>query len=256
MKRKAILIESSNVKDHTDLPGARVDIDNWNIFLRSDYGGAWADSEITILRKPYSGDMKAAIESSADTYCFVAFSGHGADGIVVLNDVYTNCPITELKPKGDKGTLIIDACRGVEEARQVSFARLQKFANEGREQIIANSKYGETLSLFEAKSPAVKFATTANSQLNNWLEALKAASKGLVEMYACAKGEFANENPSSGGFYTSLLLQSADEWSKGYSAGKIHTTKDAHDYAAKKLPRQQHPEYKPSWLSFPFASKG
>ena len=34
MERIAILIESSNVKDLPDLPGARKDIQNWNSFLQ------------------------------------------------------------------------------------------------------------------------------------------------------------------------------------------------------------------------------
>ena len=68
MKRKAILIESSDVKGHTDLPGARVDIANWELFLRSDYGGGWTDSEIVILRKPFSADVEKALDQPADCY--------------------------------------------------------------------------------------------------------------------------------------------------------------------------------------------
>ena len=74
-------------------------------------------------------------------------------------------------------------------------------------------------------------------------------------MLACSKGEAASENPSAGGYYTSLLLQSAQVWEGHEISPATHSTKDAHDYAARKLPSQQNPEYSPSWLVFPFAVK-
>lgn len=255
MKRKAILIESSDVKGHTDLPGARVDIANWELFLRSDYGGGWTDSEIVVLRKPFSSDVEEALDQPADCYCFVTFSGHGHEGTVVLNDHYESYPISGLRPKGDKGTLIIDSCRGADEAQTYSFSSMQSFANMSRSAIVAmNAQVAESLENFQ-KRESIKQAHTANASEVNWIKALIAASNGVVEMYSCAKGEIADEDPNSGGYYTSLLLQSAELWVKRASAEKIHTTKDAHTYAALKLHPQQNPEYKPSYLSFPFAAK-
>ena len=80
MKRRAILIESSNVTGHDDLPGARVDVTNWRNFLKSDLGGAWEDSEIVTLRKPASQEVDLQLNAGADGYCLVAYSGHGKDG--------------------------------------------------------------------------------------------------------------------------------------------------------------------------------
>ena len=77
--------------------------------------------------------------------------------------------------------------------------------------------------------------------------------RGVVEMLACAKGQAADEDPSAGGYYTSLLMQSAELWDQRTIQPSTHSTKDAHDYAAAKLPSQQTPEYSPSWIDFPFA---
>lgn len=257
MNRKAILIESSNAKNYDDLPGARVDIENWNTFLRSDYGGGWTDAEIVILRKPWSDDVDKALEVKSDCYCFVAYSGHGHDGTLVLNDAYQDCPIARLKPKGDKGTLIIDSCRGVTTARQYTFSKkAESFANESRQAILAkNALKGESMEIYESRE-VLKKAHTANAGALNWMKALKNSSNGTVQMYSCAAGEEADEDPDAGGAYTSLLLESAEVWSKQITTANIHNTKNAHDYAVKKLPPQQNPEYSPSWLYFPFAAKG
>ena len=78
MKRQAILIESSQIVGQPDLPGAKVDVDNWSAFLQSDEGGAWRGDEIAIFRKPSWTALQArlALEATTD-YVFVTFSGHG-----------------------------------------------------------------------------------------------------------------------------------------------------------------------------------
>lgn len=139
MKRKAVLIESSDVKGQTDLPGARVDIDNWKLFLESDLGGAWREAEIVVLRKPFSSDVTSAVNVAADVYCFVAFSGHGCEGSVVLNDHNDNCSVSVLKPTGNRGTLIIDSCRGEGKGRKLAFA------NQSDKMISFNAAIGDTM---------------------------------------------------------------------------------------------------------------
>ena len=122
MNRKAVLIESSNVSGQTDLPGARADVANWDEFLRSDLGGAWTHSEICILRKPFSSDLDRELKVASDYYCFVAFSGHGCEGSIVLNEHFTSYPISALVPKCDRATLILDSCRGFEDAARAQFS--------------------------------------------------------------------------------------------------------------------------------------
>ena len=97
-----------------------------------------------------------------------------------------------------------------------------------------------------------RLARTSNHR-SRWDTALQSTLKGTVEMLACAKGEDSNEHPFSGGFYTSLLMQSAERWDQRSTQPGIHSTKEAHDYAAAKIPPQQTPEYSPYSLAFPFA---
>jgi hypothetical protein len=261
MKRKAILIESSKVAGATELPGAVVDIENWRNFLKSDWGGAWRDSEIISLSQPGSSDVEAALNVDSDCYCFVAFSGHGSNGAVLLNEYWSNgFAISKLKPRSSRGTLIVDACRGVQDAEDY-FRKAQALENMsiantvvykalmGRSVIFASSAdLSERVQLMKRAGIVVDYR-------QRWDEALDASSNGIVEMLACAKGQAAGENPSAGGYYTSLLLQSADLWRHKTTSAKIHTTKEAHDYAASQLPDQQTPEYSPWWLAFPFAVK-
>lgn len=251
MSRKAIIIESSNVAGETDLPGARVDQRNWISFLKSELGGAWDESEIIPLNKPYSGDVEKLLDAHKDKYCFVAFSGHGSYGSIVLNDHFKRFPIDRLRPRGEKGTMIVDSCRGVEAAAQHSLAaneRLMKEANEGRA-IVANARRGQLTEFSVGKTlPGGRFDHSVR-----WRRALLDSGIGIVEMLACSKGEAAGENPRAGGFYTSLLLQSADLWQQAGGSGEVHWTRDAHQHAASKMPPQQNPEYKPLSLVFPFA---
>jgi hypothetical protein len=249
MKRKAVLIESSDVSGCNDLPGARVDVENWITFLRSDLGGAWKDAEIVTLRKPFTTQVEREVGVARDCYCFVAFSGHGCEGSVVLNDSVDSFPIAKLKPTGGRGTVVVDACRGIAEGR------IYNFANQSLASIALNAKSGETMELFESRTANVKAAAAVSEAFRNWVAVLENSAHGTVEMLSCAKGQSAQENPASGGFYTSLLLRSAERWSQRTTNEKVHTTKNAHDYAANNLPPQQTPEYSPIGLAFPFAAK-
>jgi len=258
MTRKAILIESSNVKDHHDLPGARLDVENWKNFLKSDLGGDWLDSEIVTLSKPWPSQVEAELKMAADCYCFLAFSGHGCDGSVVLNDSYTEFSIANLKPKSDRGTLIVDACRSVADPVALRANIKVAMANEAITKSIA-------LEAFQGRTVVLASQPQASEIINRmtrgigprvyWDKVVQGSTIGTVEMLACSKGEAAGEDASAGGYYTSLLLQSAQVWNNHTSAPASHSTRDAHNYAVANLPPQQRPEYSPSWLSFPFAVK-
>ena len=257
MKRKAVLIESSNVTGETDLPGARVDVENWKNFLKSDLGGSWTDSEIVTLHKPLSAAVENELKLAADCYCFVAFSGHGTDGAVVLNPGYTSFPVSQLKPAVDRATVIVDSCRGITPAQRVSFIKTATaFANEAQTELVAKNALEEgRATVFASHDSIYNRSTNFSMRQNNWEKAIKDSAKGIVEMLSCAKGQGAGEDPSAGGYYTSLLLQSAAKWLERTTTSKVHSTKEAHDHAASLLPAQQTPEYRPSWLAFPFAVK-
>jgi hypothetical protein len=258
MIRRAILIESSNVAGQTELPGARIDVRKWREFLKSDLGGAWTDDEITTLNKPWPSQVQTALTLGPDCYCFVAFSGHGCDGAVVLHDHYQEFPISSLKPKTNRAAIVIDACRGPAELVSFSASRKVAMANEylgeavaiqaGQAKSLEQSPYARALVVLN------RLTRTSNHR-THWDTALQSTLTGTVEMLACAKGQDSNEHRFSGGYYTTLLMQSADRWDQRSTQPGTHSTKDAHDYAASLLPPQQTPEYSPSWLDFPFAVK-
>jgi hypothetical protein len=255
MNRKAILIEASNVAGLTDLLGARVDIDNWNIFLQSETGGAWYSSEIRILRKPTSAQLDAELSAASNSYCFVAFSGHGSEGSVALNDQTHEFPISRLKPKGARGTLILDSCRGLVEAKRYAFASAALANAQIESRVLLNASVGRST---EFRGQAIlNRAINESAQIPTerffWDAIVENSSAGIVEMLACAKGQAAGDGGSAGGYYTSLLLESASVWRRASSETGQHSTKEAHDYAYKNLPPQQTPEYRPSTISFPFA---
>ncbi len=252
MKRKAILIESSNVIGQRDLPGARVDVENWNNFLKGFLGGSWQASEINILRKPSSALVTAHLNVEADTYTFLAFSGHGEDGSVCLNEAEQSVPLGNLRPRSPRGTMIVDACRGVAGGRY-SFSTHVALANAREGTVIAfNARDGRSTIQKEAKTVLEVYG--ALSLRGAWEQGFSSAT-GIVEMLACARGQGADEDPQAGGYYTSLLMESAEVWEKQRGTAKIHSTKEAHEYAKANLPAQQTPEYSPSWLAYPFAVK-
>jgi hypothetical protein len=192
-----------------------------------------------------------------DCYCFIAFSGHGEEGSIALNDYYTEYPVTELIPKCDKATVILDSCRGIQEAAQVQFSLSTLRAKAALVESIAIQASSAPRGWLVAKA-FTNTAAVSNAQnpyYANWNYALSKCAKGILQMLACSKGETAGEDPNSGGAYTSLLLQSAIEWNRRQTTEEIHSTKDAHNYAAPLLQPQQVPEYFPDWLAFPFGVK-
>lgn len=259
MSRFAIIIESSNVKGEEDLPGARDDADHWVEYLKSNLGGSWSDSEIQRLPKPSSKTLDIWLDTFKDRYCFVAFSGHGRhstkenETYVCLNESDRDYPISRMKPRGSKGTLIVDACRGTEDGQR-SVIKEATAMNEVLD--IANAlRNREQLVKLSASVPVTQAYQWRNYLRDNTLN-------GIVTMYSCNVGEAAGEyevgDARKGGYYSSTLIAVAEQWSrKSYSSG-IYTTKEAHDntviYFKKAFP-QQNPQYEPSYLKFPFAVK-
>ena len=215
MNRCAIIIESSHVANQDDLPGARLDAQNWKDFLESELGGAWENNEIHLLPHPDLEEVQAYIRTYRNDYVFLAFSGHGCEvgGHIYccLNDTEQHVDSESMTPL--IGTAVFDCCRGKPDS------------DDGR---------------------MVVAAISSNS----------------VRMYACAKGQGAEESPEAGGLYTSLLIDGAKERKKSFLPGhmsNVYTTHDAHVHAEREmltLAPQQTPEYDPDGLAYPFAILG
>ncbi len=244
MKRKAILIEASNVQGEDNLPGAAKDVMNWAKFLTSPLGGSWDSTELLpAYNKPRKAVISELLKAHQNWYCFVVFSGHGRDGSVVLNDQETQVPYKDLLPQGTKGTLIIDACRGVP----------REGIKEGAT-ALANSSFSNRRI---ANLSAMNEKASTETHKDVWLRALHGRMDGIVRMLSCSKGQDADEDPNAGGYYTSLLMDGAKEWQDDdITQDLVFSTLEAHDYAVDKLPQQQTPQYYPNRaVYFPFAVK-
>ena len=257
MKRKAILIESSNVLGENDLPGARIDIENWVRFLSSRIGGAWETDEIVILRKPSLSQLDYALKQASERYCFLAFSGHGADGVVALNDFSKQVPVSLLRPHGKKGVALIDSCRGKTETTKLDFG-IQKHADTLNE-AVANSvtlsaKEGRATNFSEKGAHTNELVELVYGRIRFKAE-LEKADAGIVSMLSCSSGEAAGESRTAGGYYTSALLGAAVSFHTVTKGEGFFSTKEAHDYAVRIMPKQQNPEYSPANRWFPFAIK-
>src|SRR5262245_57523212 len=121
MTRKAILIESSHIRGHDDLPGARADISSLYSFLDSPIGGWWFKHEIEILHHPTLQDLHSPIRNSSSAdYCLVYFAGEGhhvmGQGVqetrVCINDTEEES-VLKLNPGNDKCLVIADTCRRI-----------------------------------------------------------------------------------------------------------------------------------------------
>jgi len=250
MKRKAVIIYSHDVEGEKLLPGAAVDAENWKNFLLSDLGGAWNDTEIKVLRKPFSSDVSAELNVDKDVYLFVAFSGHGEDGTVVLNETLRSYSIENLRPKTNRGVLICDSCRGVAEYSKLSFG----FKQAANQLLVLNASTVRNKAYYQESTLAqYNFykETVSNYHRDYWISCF-GSQIGCVKMLSCSKGEGADEDPEAGGYYTTLLLQAAENISNSARSSVI-STRHAHDYAAANLPEQQNPEYSPNHLAYPFA---
>ena len=250
MERFAILIESSNVKGLKDLPGARADVEQWQFFLKSKLGGLWSNEEFCVLSKPYSSDIETLLESNRNKYCYVAFSGHGYHdnksnkSKICLNDILQDYDVSNLRPKGTKGTLLIDACRGVESGQR------KVLIEESRIKIAADSKYAE-------------FSKAFFHEKEIWFNNLNSSNNGTATLFSCnigeSAGEFEKEDPNQGGYFTTIMMLTAQNWEKTANSRSCYSTKDAYNATEKYMkinfPNQK-PVYDPSYVAFPFAVKG
>lgn len=264
MRRFAIIIESSDVKGKDDLPGARLDAQNWERFLKSDLGGAWVGDEMRVMNKPHSWELRGILDEHINDYVFLAFSGHGGEDVVThavmicLNDSEKEVPVDDVSPKAF-GTAVFDCCRCLDRSGRAIVATctdsMESFSNKIA---VVNERSSP---LIEARVAAL-LSSQGHKRL--FLSALSqkmsppCANLSSVRMYACASDESAmDEDENAGGYYTTFLIESAKAW--GLRVARTHhvySTKDAHDDACVRMARknpQQHPEYVPTWQSYPFA---
>ena len=83
MKRCLILIGNEGVPtDGNFLPGVKPDIDRYLAFFKSDFGGAWEDTEIETLNYGWTvAGLRSTLllrrMSGGLDYALIVFAGHG-----------------------------------------------------------------------------------------------------------------------------------------------------------------------------------
>ena len=243
--RKALIIGAPDEK----IPGVNVDIKNLRDFFKSPIGGLWYDNEITTLISPSASDIRRQIELlKVNDYSLIFFAGHGYHSIerkrtiLHINSLETFDSL-ELRVGAAKHSLIMDCCRKPESERRLLKATMESLNLEA---------------ISQQPNPA---------QCRHYFnKAISDCENGLVVMNSCSINETAGESSSEGGYYTSSLIDSANEWAKN----KLRTidlikkyatssTQECHNSAAEKVKSLSGDRQNPTFESprsekkFPFA---
>jgi hypothetical protein len=250
MKRRAILIEASNVKGQDDLPGARVDIKNYTQYLTSQAGGYWYPDELVTLNKPSLATLNAEIKKAEfeAEYLFISFSGHGymkrppanvfpapsetTLTILCLNDTQ-EISLSQINPT-IKNFVIVDSCRQLEK-------------------LVKAMKIQDMMAFAESRSVNVARVIFDN--------AVRDAGPGQIIAYSCGVNETAGEDPNRGGFFSAAMMECGFNLSKTGQQRAIPTDQvfECAYRSVKTVAAQQNPKYLPGrriGSHFPFAVKG
>lgn len=214
MKRRALLIGNSK-----GLGGVKLDIQNYRKFLKSNFGGQWFDSEITVKMNPTKSDILKTIQFLTDEspdFVFVAYSGHGA---------YKKTTILEINEDGElisENDLI-----GISK-RQISIFDCCRECV--RSELIERKKSGGILTFSNSKSNIRVIYENRIMQ----------ASEQQVRLYACSIGETSLDTTEEGGLYTKNLISSA----KLRNSEQFYLLNDTHVKATFKTKMEAFIKYK------------
>ncbi len=193
MKRQALLIANpGEIGAPNYCEGVNRDCESYPPFLKAPFGGSWYESEIEILRKPSTSQVRLALSKvkTAD-YGLVIFTGHAyymQSKKTTMLELRRGEEIDsmELRTGAQKQSVILDCCRviAVERVRKAIFAEaMQKRAD---------------MSLNECRKYYDKRIADCPS--------------GLTVLWACAIGETAGDDKANGGYYSDSLLDAAETW--------------------------------------------
>ncbi|WP_421854461.1 caspase family protein [Marinomonas sp.] len=221
--RKAILIGAPSVKP--ELPGVNVDVRDIKNHLLSNKGGAWKESEITILIDPSPYLVKAHIDQAEDKdYVFITCSGHGEhrvggnidDTVMYLNEDDT-IAISEVNPRNKRHLVVVDVCRKIVEVKKEYSTAMNKFAMEN-----FNESHIDYRAIFD--------------------NAIMSTAEGRIVTYSCEINQAAGDN-GQGGVFTQALLKTPGVFSRpsGRSYGVLDINA-AFEHARDETYRQNAPQ--------------
>jgi len=240
MKRRAFIIEASEVPGEDVLRGAKADAQAYWKWLYSKPGGDWFESEIVCLHTPTVSEVKKALQAAGKIdYGFVAYSGHGFHSeeldltkLCLRNGTMT---VRDLIPNTDRCTMVVDACRNV-----MPEIFLESF-DLTRNEVTRYAKFAEARNFRE-----------------DFESLVTQAEKGTIFLYSCDLNESSGESPL-GGYFSRFLVEAGRMFADSNEGGRQWlSTKDAFAAAMQYTigrNKQQHPQYEPGRRRehFPFA---
>lgn len=216
--KKHILIIGNN----EGLPGVKIDIENYNQFFMSPFGGNWFPNEINVKLNPTKSELSAELnrlKGMSLDYLIVIFSGHGGqerETILELNPRGETIGESDLKYLATRQLNIFDCCRCYPMSLNES-------------------------ALFKVLSKAFTGINTREKFEKRILQAVPQQ----VDLYSCSINEISNDT-SDGGVYSKYLIQSAKNIVDNFKLiGNAH--QEAFDLTmgynlGLPIDKQQHPE--------------
>lgn len=175
-------------------------ISNYELFLKSNMGGAWEDHQIFIRLEPSLDDLKELISEKNYDYVLIIMLGHGATQdskqlfqinereIIQAGNLVLDAP---------KQLIILDTCRNL--IKNIPFIKIQ-----------------DRIPIFD-KGGKYPISREEAQQLFN--QSLADCKDGLVVCYACSLGEAAYEY-----YFSKSLLKNAFNWHEQYKSGVLSIT--------------------------------
>jgi len=219
LNRKAVIISNPGESGSEDYcAGVHKDVANYQSFLTSPVGGLWYGSEITAMNRPSVAEVRTKMsELSTCDYALILFCGHGwysttLDSTCIELRDGEQIDSAELRLRSTSETLILDCCR-----RKGPFIPTVRALDEKL------AKAGPTINPADCRKYYDK--------------RIQECDGGLVVMYACSTGEFANDDSEKGGLYSYNLLSGSKGWARTSSIdtstkADILSVVSAHEQAA------------------------
>jgi hypothetical protein len=219
LNRKALIISNPGEPGAENYcAGVLKDVVNYQSFLTSPIGGLWYSSEISSLNRPSAAEVRSKVtELASSDYALVVFCGHGwhSTGVgstcIVLRQGQ-EIDSTELRVASRSQTLVLDCCR-------------------------KKGPWIPTVRALDERLAKALPRINPDDCRRYYDKRLEECDGGLVVMYACSIGEFANDDSEKGGLYSFNLLNGSKGWARNStvdtsSKGDILSVVGAHEQAA------------------------
>lgn len=202
MTRRAIIITNpGKLGEENYCQGVYRDAENYKAFFKEAYGGYWYDSEIVVRDKSSARLLQndlASLNSSGVESSIIIFCGHGfyssisRSNLLHLNDdeLFDS---DHLRTDANKRIIILDCCR--------------KVHHEYLGESIQKSRAYTELKARQQKLNALECRKYYDKKLEE-------CGKQLIVLHSCDINESSGDSSSFGGFYSSSLLLSSEEWAR------------------------------------------